>query len=111
MRKFFIILSAICLCLPLASVGAEGDGSIDLKIFRGGSLQTILDKAKGYVFAFGLVVAVIMIIWSGIQFITSGGESKKVTAARNTIKNTLIGVVVMVLAEGIILVLQSILAP
>jgi len=111
MRKFFVILFAICLCLPLVSVWAEGSGSLSLKIFTGGSLQTILDRAKGYIFAFGLVAAVIMILWAGIEFITSGGDPKKVTSAKNRIKNTLIGVVVMILAEGVILVLQSILAP
>ena len=111
MRKFFIIISAFCLRLPLTAAWAEGNGTLNFKIFPGGSLQTILDRAKGYIFAFGLIAAVIMILWAGIEFITSGGEMKKVTSAKNRIKNTLIGVVVMILAEGIILVLQSILVP
>ena len=94
-----------------SSTSGNTSGSLSLKIFTGGSLQTILDRAKGYIFAFGLVAAVIMILWAGIEFITSAGDPKKVTAAKNRIKNTLIGVVVMILAEGVILVLRSILAP
>ena len=129
MRKLFIILVVLSLAMPLlpsraveaqysslqeeqqATAGNNTSGSLSFKIFTGGSLQTILDRAKGYIFAFGLVIAVIMIIWAGIEFITSGGDPKKAASARNRIKNTLIGVVVMILAEGVILVLRSILAP
>lgn len=132
MRKFFIAIVILSLILPVTSVlasaeagaGAGGSGassetannnntsgSMSLKIFTGGSLETYLDRAQGYLFAFALVVAVIMILWAGIDFITSGGDPKKVTVAKNKIKNALIGVVVILLAKGIILVLQDILKP
>lgn len=48
------------------------------------------------------VVAVIMIIWGGLKYITSGGESGKITSAKNTIIYALIGLVVVALAQFIV---------
>ncbi|HPR91512.1 MAG TPA: hypothetical protein PK547_02140 [Candidatus Paceibacterota bacterium] len=119
MRKFLIAIILLSLVLPIGLAIAREDpgptdssgNGMDIKtIFTGGSLEVILDRAKGYVFTFGLVAAVIMVLWAGIQFITSAGDAKKVAAARNTIKNALIGVVVIILAESLILILRSILA-
>jgi len=45
------------------------------------------------------IAAVIMIIVSGLKYITSGGDSGKVSSAKNTLIYALIGVVVAVLAQ------------
>jgi len=47
-------------------------------------------------------VAVIMIIISGFNYITSGGDSNKVAAAKNTLIYAVIGIAVAVLAQVII---------
>lgn len=48
------------------------------------------------------IVAVIMIIVGGFKFITSGGDSTKVTSARNTIIYALIGLIIVALAQIIV---------
>jgi len=48
------------------------------------------------------VIAVIMIIVGGLRYITSGGESGKVSAAKTTIMYALIGLVVVALAQLIV---------
>jgi hypothetical protein len=48
------------------------------------------------------VVAVIMIIFGGFRYITSGGDSNNVSAAKNTIIYALIGLVVVALAQFIV---------
>lgn len=48
------------------------------------------------------VVAVIMIIYGGMRYITSGGDSGKITSAKNTIIYALIGLVVVALAQFIV---------
>jgi hypothetical protein len=45
------------------------------------------------------IVAVIMIIVSGFKYIVSGGDSAKITSAKNTLIYALIGVAVAVLAQ------------
>lgn len=48
------------------------------------------------------VVAVIMIIWGGMRYVTSGGDSGKVTTAKNTIIYALLGLVVVALSQFIV---------
>lgn len=47
-------------------------------------------------------VAVIFIIWGGIKYITSNGDSSNISTAKSTIIYALIGLVVAVLARPII---------
>jgi hypothetical protein len=47
-------------------------------------------------------VAVIMIIISGFNYITSGGDSNKVAAAKNTLIYAVIGIAIAVLAQVIV---------
>lgn len=47
-------------------------------------------------------VSVVMIIWGGMKYVTSGGESGKITSAKNTIMYALIGLVVVGLAQFIV---------
>ena len=48
------------------------------------------------------VVAVIMIIYGGFQYITAAGDSGKVSNAKNTILYALIGLVIVALAQVIV---------
>jgi len=45
------------------------------------------------------IVAVIMIIWGGFKYITSGGDSGNITSAKNTIIYAIIGLVIVALAQ------------
>ena len=47
-------------------------------------------------------VAVIMIVHAGFRYVTSGGNSANVTAAKNTILYAVVGVVVALLAYAIL---------
>lgn len=48
------------------------------------------------------MVSVVMIIFGGFRYITSGGDSGKVTSAKNTIIYAVIGLVIVVLAQVIV---------
>ncbi len=48
------------------------------------------------------VVSVIMIIYGGFRYITSGGESSNITTAKNTILYAIIGLVIVALAQFIV---------
>ena len=47
-------------------------------------------------------VSVIMLIYGGIRYTTSGGNANNVTAAKNTIMYSIIGLVVAILAYAIV---------
>ena len=48
------------------------------------------------------IIAVIMLIIGGIKYVVSGGDSKKVTDAKNTVLYAIIGLVVCFLAFAIV---------
>jgi hypothetical protein len=43
-----------------------------------------------------------MLIWGGLRYIMSGGDSKKITDAKNTILYAIIGLIIAVLAFAIV---------
>lgn len=48
------------------------------------------------------IVSVIMIIFGGLKYITSGGDSNNVSSAKNTIIYAVIGLVIVALAQFIV---------
>ena len=48
------------------------------------------------------IIAVIMLIIGGIKYVVSGGDSKKVTDAKNTVLYAIIGLIVCFLAFAIV---------
>lgn len=48
------------------------------------------------------VVAVIMIIYGGFRYVTSGGESGSVSSAKNTLIYAIVGLVIVALAQFIV---------
>ena len=48
------------------------------------------------------IIAVIMIVYAGFKYITSGGAQEKVTSAKNTILYAIIGLVIVALAQIIV---------
>lgn len=80
-----------------------------------GADNTINDTIKRAIQIFQVIVGLIsvfMLIFGGLKYITSGGESSGVTSAKNTILYAVIGLVVVALAQVIVqFVLNRVNAP
>jgi hypothetical protein len=50
----------------------------------------------------GAIIAIVMVIYGGIEFITSNGNPDKASSARSTIINAIIGLVIAVTAATIV---------
>lgn len=48
------------------------------------------------------VISVIMLVYGGLRYILSGGDSKKITDAKNTILYAIIGLIIAILAYAIV---------
>lgn len=55
-----------------------------------------------YLIFFAAVLAIIYLIWAGIQYITAGTDDEKAKKARSGIYNAIIGIVIIVLSYAII---------
>ena len=56
------------------------------------------------------LISVIMLVYGGLRYILSGGDSKKVTDAKNTVLYAIIGLIISMLAYAIVhFVLNSVI--
>ena len=65
-------------------------------------LNQLIAKIINIVSIIVAIVAVIMIIVGGFKYIASGGDSSKVTGAKNTILYAVIGLVIVAVAQFIV---------
>jgi hypothetical protein len=84
-----------------AKAGAEaarGDGMPAELVGPDGIFTQITNTA---LYAVG-IISIIMLIWGGLRYVVSGGDSKKVTDAKNTVIYAIIGLIIAILAYAIV---------
>ena len=101
------------LCDSANSLTVDGSGTCATSTADGTTkINNIIETIVNIFSVLVGVVAVVMIIWGGLRYITSGGDSAKITSAKNTIIYALIGLVVVALAQFIVkFVLGKVTAP
>lgn len=65
-------------------------------------LPTLFQNIVGWILIFAGVIALFLIILSGIKFTTSGGDPKQIDEARKTLTYAIIGLIVVLLSFTII---------
>lgn len=84
-----------------------GKGLGDQYNFSDKSLVEVVETIGSYVIGILVIVAVFYVLWAAYTFITAAGDSEKIKSARDRIMYAGIGIIVALLARGIIaLVLQ-----
>ena len=74
------------------------------------NLEDLANKIGGVLVDLAIPIAVIMIIWSGVQFLIAAGNSEMITKAKNTLKWAIIGLAVIFIGKGFITLIQDILS-
>lgn len=74
----------------------------------GSTLVDILDKIFSVLFKISIPIVAIMVVIGGIQIMTAGGSSEKVTAGRKTIQYAVIGFIIVLLGSSVVPVIRSI---
>jgi len=67
----------------------------------------LLNNIVDWIFVVVMIGAVIFIVLAGWQFITGGGDPQAVTAARNKLLYGAIGVIVAVMARGLVAAIRN----
>lgn len=84
--------------LPTGDTNISPTGPTDASLLIG----SLADKVIQVLLAIAGAVAVLFLIWYGIQYITSGGNADRLKGARAGIINAVIGIIVVVAAYFII---------
>lgn len=86
-----------------ASVQSEIQDGVDaVNPGSGGDLESLITTIVNVLLFLIGVLSVIMIIYGGFRFVTSGGSAETVKAAKNTILYSIVGLVVAILAFAIV---------
>ena len=116
MNKLKLILAGLLVVPTVAlavapAASAEGDFTLTngVNSARGEDISETASDPQAlvkqfvniFLFAVG-ALSVIMLIWGGIRYTTSAGDSNKVTAAKNTVLYAIVGLVVAILAYAIV---------
>jgi len=76
-----------------------------------GGLQEILALIINFLTTIMFIIAPVMYLWAGFQYLTSAGDDKKIKSAKDTLIWTTIGVLIILMAEGITYIVRGLLTP
>ncbi|HBI25869.1 MAG: hypothetical protein UT41_C0002G0008 [Candidatus Wolfebacteria bacterium GW2011_GWC2_39_22] len=96
--------------------GTEGDTTPNAPVgssvkFTGplgdATLTDVLNRVIDYSIAIAASLAAIMILYGAFQIMTAQGESKKIVTGRQTIVYALSGLVIIILARGLVAIFKG----
>jgi len=108
MKKFLSTLVLISLALSvgglasaLISTGSTVEQPPEVDVF------VTIQRIGNLLFTFLIVVAAVMLVIAGVLFVTAAGSETQVTRARNMLLYALLGIVLAVLARGLVTLLRT----
>jgi hypothetical protein len=75
---------------------------------KDGIVKLIIQIAQLATFIFA-AVAVLFLVWGGVQYVTSGGDDGRVKNAKNTILYAIIGLIITIVAYAVVGVISGLL--
>lgn len=84
-----------------SSITSEGNGSI-VKAAENYEILEIINRGLAYAIIIAGFLSVVFIFVGGISFILSGGQEEKIKSAVSTIRYSIIGLIITILATVII---------
>lgn len=75
---------------------------------NGVGLIALVDTVTNWVFAIFVVLSIIFVLLAAFQFVTGGGDAKKVEEARQKLIWASVGIIIALLAKGLVPVIRNI---
>ncbi len=106
MKKTILYSSILAgmLIVPLYASAVEIENPLSV-----GSFEELLDAFVDFIFWVGITLAPVMLIVAGFIFVTSAGSPERVNTAKKWALYTIIGLAIVLLAKGLVAVLQSVI--
>jgi len=99
-----ILLISLLLSLPIIVSAVEFQNPLEYETF-GELIDAIID----FIFYIAIVIAPLMAIIGAFYLLTAGGDPKKIGTGKNIIIYTLIGLAIVMLARGLLAMIESII--
>lgn len=104
------VVSADSITSGLCTGANNATGGTNANCTSGDGTVAIKNLAKKLINVFSIIVgiiAVIMLIFGGFKYITSGGDSNSITGAKNTLIYAIVGLLIVALAQFIVVFVLS----
>lgn len=102
MKKLLPVVLLSLMVLPLFAFAAPVDPT--------STLCNLFQKVKTILAAVGFVLAAIILIVGGIQYMTAGGDDEKASKAKKLIVNALIGIAILIAAVFLVNLVEGFLS-
>ncbi len=99
-----ILLISLLLSLPIVVLAVEFQNPLEYETFG-----ELIDAIIKFIFYIAVVIAPLMIIIGAFYILTAGGDPKKIGTGKNIIIYTLVGLVIILLARGLIAMIESLI--
>lgn len=99
----FLLLSSFLVPLTVRGVIEIGN-PLGAKTF-----DQLINSIIDFIYTISITIAPIMFIIAGFYFVTAAEDPKKIDTAKTIIKWTLIGLITVIIAKGLIIMLKDIL--
>ena len=100
--KYILLLFLLFLFLPVFSVSAAIDLNLTYPVFPGGldintsqGIDTLAAWFYTFLISISGLAAFIMIVWGGIQWMTSSGDTGRISDAKDRIQKALLGLLII----------------
>ena len=87
--------------INVSPIGIDGSSTVDWVV--------LVHKLIALLFVAGGFFALLFLLWGGILYITSGGKEEKIQKATHTLRNAIIGILIIILSFTIISIVGKIL--
>ena len=111
-KYLFVILLLLFVSAPVLVIAAtQPNPAPDFFVNIGdNTFKGIIMKAIGWILPLAGLIAVLFVIIGGFQYVMSGVDEEMAEKGKKTLKNAIIGVVIIVLSWVIVAVVSSTLA-
>ncbi len=99
-----ILLISLLLSLPIVVLAVEFQNPLEYETFRD-LIYAIID----FIFYIVVAIAPLMVIIGAFYILTAAGDPKKIGTGKNVIIYTLIGLAIILLARGLIAMIESVI--
>lgn len=84
-----------------AQTGNQPGSTPQVNIDSVSDIKAIMDKIIGWAFVFFFALAGVFILWAAFDYLTAGGDSKKVDSAKSKLIYAAIGIAVALIARSV----------
>ncbi len=84
-----------------AQTGNQPGSTPQVNIDSVSDIKAIMDKIIGWAFVFFFALAGVFILWAAFDYLTAGGDSKKVDSAKSKLIYAAIGIAIALVARSV----------